>query len=61
MPDPLIPIAKVAERLGTSERHVREIVRRGDLSVVRVGRLLRFQPAAVDAFIANQTSDRSQR
>jgi excisionase family DNA binding protein len=43
---------QVAERLGTTPRWVREARYRGDLPFVRVGKLIRFRPSDIDAFIA---------
>lgn len=52
---PLIARAEVARRLGIAPRTVTDLVRRRELAAVRVGRLLRFTEAAVDAFIARST------
>jgi excisionase family DNA binding protein len=37
--------------LGCTPRFVRELVARRELPVVRIGRLVRFQPADLDAYI----------
>lgn len=39
---------------GVSERSVRRMVERGELSLVRVGRLVRIVPESVHAFVAGQ-------
>jgi len=45
----------VAARLGIAPRTVTDLVARGDLAHVRVGKMLRFTEAAIDAYIARQT------
>ena len=40
-------VAQLAERLALRESHVRALVRRGELPVVRIGRLLRFHWPAI--------------
>lgn len=54
MSTPLIDRAAVAERLGIAPRTVGDLVARRKLGAVRVGRLLRFEPDEVDAYIARQ-------
>jgi excisionase family DNA binding protein len=56
----LLDWAEVAERLGISTRHVRRLVydpaagvRR--LPSIKVGGVIRFDPAAVDQWLAEQT------
>lgn len=48
----------VARLLGLSTRTVQSLVRRGDLIPTRIGRLVRFTPAAVQAFIHSNTEGR---
>lgn len=47
----LLDVAAVATRLDVSPKTVRRLVDRGALHPVRVGRLLRFDAAAVDAYV----------
>lgn len=47
----LIRTDDVARKLGCSTWTVRRLVERHELPVVRVGRLVRFQPSAVDRYI----------
>ena len=55
----LLTAAEVAERLGTTERYVWSLGRRGILPRVTLpgGRLVRFQESDVDAMIAAGRSD----
>ena len=53
---PLIDLPAVAERLGVNHRHVRRLVAEGRIPVVKWGRLLRFDPADIEAWL-----DRAKR
>lgn len=44
----------VAVALGTSKRHVQRLVAERRIAFVKVGRFVRFDPAAVDAWIDAQ-------
>jgi excisionase family DNA binding protein len=48
----LLDVKAAAARLGTTERHIRELVYRRAVPYVKVGRLVRFDPADLDAWIA---------
>lgn len=47
----LIDVPAVALRLGTSERHVRQLVTDRRIPYTKVGRLLRFDPVEIDAWL----------
>lgn len=47
----LLTIAETAERLNTSDRHVRELIARRDLSYLKVGRLVRIDTDDLDAWL----------
>lgn len=53
----LTDVAGIAEYLGTTERHVRELVYRRAIPFVKVGRSLRFDLRHIDRWIAANTSD----
>ena len=59
--DRLLCAREVAERLGVSERWVRDhaIRRTPQLPVIKLGSLLRFRPADVDDFVERQRDDHS--
>jgi predicted DNA-binding transcriptional regulator AlpA len=59
--EPLATAVQVAKRLGVSERWVRDHATRRSpkLPVVKLGSLLRFVPADVEAFVAKQRHDHS--
>ena len=49
--EPLIDIDEVAERLGVSTRYVRRLVAERRIAYVKVGHLLRFDAAMVNAWL----------
>lgn len=52
----LVDIAEAAARLGVTERHVRRLVSERRIDFVKVGRLVRFDPRALDRWIARHTT-----
>lgn len=52
MARPLLDSAETAEYLNCTERYVRKLVAEKRIPVVRLGRLVRFAAADLDAFIA---------
>jgi excisionase family DNA binding protein len=55
----LLDIKATADRLATSERHVRELVYRKELPYFKVGRLVRFDADELDAWLqANRVAQR---
>ncbi|MGO9912444.1 MAG: helix-turn-helix domain-containing protein [Acidimicrobiales bacterium] len=51
----LLDAASLAERLGITERHVRRLVAERRIPFVKVGRFVRFDPAAVSAWLARSS------
>lgn len=51
----LVDTKQAAQLLACSPNHVRNLVERGELSSVRVGKLLRFSVEELRAFIAHQS------
>jgi excisionase family DNA binding protein len=52
----LLTVDDVAERLGVNVRHVRRLVQERRLPFVKWGRLLRFDPVDVAAFVEEHRS-----
>jgi len=52
----LLDIAAVAEQLGTSVRYIRRLVQERRIPVVRVGRLIRFDPLDLEAWLDDHRS-----
>ena len=50
----LLDVKATAERLGTTERHVRELIYRREIPYLKVGRLVRFDTAELDQWLASQ-------
>lgn len=48
---PLMKIPEVAQRLNVGRTTVYELVRRGEITPIRIGRAVRFEPSAVDELI----------
>ena len=48
---PLIDAVRAAEILGVSTWRIHQLVREGLLPAVRIGRSVKFSPAALDAWI----------
>lgn len=51
VPAPLMNIDQVAERLGTSVRHIRRLVHERRIPHVKVGRLVRFDPHEIELWL----------
>jgi excisionase family DNA binding protein len=47
----LLDVEGVAEELSTSVRHIRRLVHERRIPVVRVGRLIRFDPADIEVWL----------
>ncbi len=52
--DPLLTVGEAARRLHISRSFVYELVHRGLLPIVRIGRALRFRPEDVEALIGER-------
>jgi excisionase family DNA binding protein len=51
----LMNYGQAAQYLGTTERHVRRLREYEEIEFVKVGRLVRFRPEALDAYIEANT------
>lgn len=49
----LLTVKELAAALAVSELTVRRMIKRGQLTAVRINRSFRFEQEAVDAFLAN--------
>jgi len=49
--EPLMTIDQVAERLGVTVRHIRRLVDERRIPYLKWGKLLRFDPAEIDAWL----------
>jgi len=55
--DTLLDNTAAAAKLGTTVRHLTDLVARREIPFVKVGRLVRFKPDDIDAYIDRQTSE----
>jgi excisionase family DNA binding protein len=55
--EPLLKVEEVARRLGCSPRTVYNRVYAGELAVIKIGTLTRFERSEVERFIAVQRGD----
>jgi excisionase family DNA binding protein len=51
VPPPLLSVSDLSKRLNCSDRHVRRLVDSGALMPIRLGRILRFDAATIEAWI----------
>ena len=51
----LLTVEQVAEYLQMSTRHIRRLLANGELAHVRIGRMVRIRPEAVEAMLVNVT------
>lgn len=54
--DQLLTADRVAERLAVPKSHVWRLARRGEIPVIRIGRLVRFDPDDLQLWIDRRTS-----
>jgi excisionase family DNA binding protein len=52
---PLLTVREVADRLNITERLVRELLYRGELPKVKVGRLVRISEESVEQYVQRRT------
>jgi excisionase family DNA binding protein len=57
MPEVLLDVNGLAVRLGVSVKFVRKLVDQRRVPFVRIGRLVRFDPTAVTAWLASNRVD----
>lgn len=51
----LLDKAQVCERLNITRRHLEDLIRTRRIPFVYVGRLIRFDPPAIDAWVKDQS------
>lgn len=52
--EPFYTIPELAGQLRFTERHIRKLIERGDLSYYRFGRAIRLDPKDVEVFLARR-------
>lgn len=56
-PAPLVDLPAVAIRLGVNDRHIRRLVAERRIPYIKWGRLIRFDPAAIDEWLLEARHD----
>ena len=51
----MLDIIEAADYLGTTERHMRNLIARRTITHVKVGRKIRFRKADLDAYVQSHT------
>lgn len=54
--DALVRLPEVAERMGTTVSHVREMIRTNEITHVRIGRFMRVPASEIARYIAENTT-----
>ena len=55
-PDPLLNVPQAADFMATSERHVRLLISKQEISVTRVGNKVRFRTSVLTTYITTRTT-----
>ena len=53
---PLLSIPELCNRLGATERHIRSLVFKRQIPYLKVGKLVRFDPDAIDGWLDDHSS-----
>jgi len=56
MPDKLLTVSQLATRLQVSPVWIYQKVGKGEIPVIRLGRVIRFSEDAINAYLANNSS-----
>jgi excisionase family DNA binding protein len=59
--EPLLSVHDVAAQLGIHHKKVQRLARTGVIPCIKVGAVYRFQPAALEAWVASQHVIRIER
>ena len=55
-PDPLLDIEQAADFLFTSERHVRHLISKREITVTRIGNKVRFRISDLNTYVITRTT-----
>lgn len=55
-PDPLLDIEQAAGFLFTSERHVRHLISKREITVTRIGNKVRFRISDLNTYVVTRTT-----
>jgi excisionase family DNA binding protein len=55
-PDPLVDIPGAADFLFTSDRHVRHLISKHEITVTRIGNKIRFRISDLNTYVISRTT-----
>lgn len=55
-PDPLVDVSGAASFMGTSDRHVRLLISKQEITVTRVGNKVRFRISDLNTYLVTKTT-----
>ena len=55
-PDPLLDVSQAAALMGTSDRHVRLLISKREITVTRIGNKVRFRISDLNTYLVTKTT-----
>jgi excisionase family DNA binding protein len=55
-PDPLLDVTNAAQFLGTSDRHIRLLISKQEITVTRIGNKVRFRISDLNTYLVTKTT-----
>ena len=55
-PDPLLDVTNAAQFLGTSDRHIRLLISKQEITVTRIGNKVRFRISDLNTYLITKTT-----
>jgi excisionase family DNA binding protein len=55
-PDPLLDVTNAAQFLGTSDRHIRLLISKQEITVTRIGNKVRFRVSDLNTYLVTKTT-----
>jgi excisionase family DNA binding protein len=55
-PDPLLDVSQAAAFMGTSDRHVRLLISKREITVTRIGNKVRFRISDLNTYLVTKTT-----
>ena len=55
-PDPLLDVSHAAAFMGTSDRHVRLLISKREITVTRIGNKVRFRISDLNTYLVTKTT-----
>jgi excisionase family DNA binding protein len=55
-PDPLLDVSQAAAFMGTSDRHIRFLISKQEITVTRIGNKVRFRISDLNTYLITKTT-----